>query len=375
MRRSKTRVALGVTAFWLLIAFVSASQTVIAGALKATPVAMGEALTTAIVQTVSRIPITLVVIALVTRWPVGRDSWRRRLPLHVLAFAALLCLENSLVVLGYWISTGSFGTLNALAHEAVKWIVLRAHVGAAVYAAIGALTQGATYNRAQRERELRLARIESQLATARLDALVARMRPHFLFNTLHTIGHLWRSGRHTDADAMLDHLGDLFHRVHRSTSSTLVPLDEELDMVEAYLAIEQARFADRLRVEIQADDDARAVRVPPLLLQPLVENAIRHGVAARSTAGHVAVRAWRTDGRLDIIVEDDGPGLNDEATAHGTGTGLSATRERLVQLFGEAQSLVLEHRPGGGTLVRLELPAGGARSDNGGVAEFARAHV
>lgn len=353
----KTKVTLGVIAFWLLVALVWASQNVLGGALQWQPVTMSEALRGTLVQTVPWIPVTLAVIALVSRWPINRASWRRTLPLHILASAVLFFLLNVLVIVGFWLTSGEYGTLDALVRNAALWSAMRAHVGAAAYFAPGAVTQGVMYYRAQRARELRLARVEGQLATARLEALVARIRPHFLFNTLHTIGHLWRSGRHVEADAMLDHLGDLFQRVQQSTSRTLVPLDEELDMVQAYLAVEQTRFGDRLRVAIHADDRVRALAVPPLLLQPVVENAIRHGVAAASTAGQVAIRAWESDGRLRITVQDDGPGVCDDAETRGTGTGLSATRERLEQLFGDAQSLVVESRPNFGTRVQIELPA------------------
>lgn len=353
----KTKVALGVVGFWLLVALVWASQNVLGGALQGSPVAMADALRVTLGQVVPWIPVTLAVIAVVSRWPVDRARWRRTVPLHVLAFAGLFYLQNVLVVIGYWITSGESGTLEALVRSAALWTALRAHVGASAYLAIGAATQSVAYYRAQRARELRLARLEGRLATARLEALVARIRPHFLFNTLHTIGHLWRSGRHIEADAMLDHLGDLFQRVQQNTSRTLVALDDELDMVRAYLAIEQARFGDRLRVEIRADDGTRALAVPPLLLQPLVENAIRHGVAATSTAGHVAVHARQADGRLGITVEDDGPGVCDDSDTRGTGTGLSATRERLAQLFGDAQSLAIESQPNIGTRVRIVLPA------------------
>ncbi len=359
----KTKVALAVVALWLLVALVWASQSVLGGTLQGSPVTWDNAIRTALVQTVPWIPVTLAVIALVARFPIHGATWRRNLPIHLLAFAALLYLENVLVVLGYWIVSGNYGTFEALLRGGVLWATLRAHVGAALYIAIAALTQGALYYRRQRARELALAKVEAQLATARLDALVARIRPHFLFNTLHTIGHLWRSGRHTEADAMLDHLGDLFQRVQRNTARTLVPLDDELDMVRAYLAIEQARFGERLHVHIDAPDEARMLAVPPLLLQPLVENAIRHGVSAASTAGLVAVTAVRDNGRLTLTVEDDGPGVREDSGSRGTGTGLSATRERLLQLFGSAGLLEVEPRDGRGTRVRIEIPAKTAERD------------
>jgi LytS/YehU family sensor histidine kinase len=220
---------------------------------------------------------------------------------------------------------------------------------------VAALTQTLSWYRRSRARELELARMEAQLAQARLDALTAQIRPHFLFNTLHTIGQLWRSGHAEEADAMLDHLGALFQRVQASTSRTLVSLDEELETVEAYLAIEAARFRDRMRVHLHIDDAARGCAVPPLLLQPIVENAVRHGIAVSPSAGHITVRGRVLHDRLVLDVEDDGPGMSGNGARSG-GTGLSNTRERLTQLFGSDHRLDIGSADGRGTRVRIDLP-------------------
>jgi sensor histidine kinase YesM len=192
-----------------------------------------------------------------------------------------------------------------------------------------------------------------------LDALTAQIRPHFLFNTLHTIGQLWRSGRHGEADDMLDHLGALFHKVQDSTSRTEVPLAEELELVREYLAIEEVRFRDRLRVSLTATPAALECPVPPLFLQPLVENAVRHGISAASSAGRLEVEASLEDGRLVVEVRDDGPGMT--AAVPATGVGLRNTRERLEQLYGPDGRLEVRSAPGTGTTVRIELPARNGR--------------
>ncbi len=187
----------------------------------------------------------------------------------------------------------------------------------------------------------------------------AQIRPHFLFNTLHTIGQLWRSGRSQQADAMLDHLGSLFQKVIASTSRTQIPLSEELAMVRDYLAIEEARFGDRIRSQLTIEDAAQSCLVPPLLLQPLVENAVKHGLSPSAAGGTVWVDA-RIDGRrLLLQVRDDGAGPGRSSgplETAGTGTGLSNVRERLAGLYGEHQRLVTSARDGAGTEVRLELP-------------------
>jgi sensor histidine kinase YesM len=206
-----------------------------------------------------------------------------------------------------------------------------------------------------------MARLEGQLATARLNALNAQIRPHFLFNTLHTIGQLWRSGRSDEADAMLDHLGALFQEVQGQTGRDRVPLDQELRTVERYLAIERARFRDRLKVELGASDEAREVEVPPLLLQPLVENAVRHGISPRSDAGLVRVDATVDGEILRVSIEDDGPGPEVPASHPGSGTGLTNVRERLAQLYGSAARLTIGARPGGGCRVDLAIPTAAPR--------------
>jgi sensor histidine kinase YesM len=222
------------------------------------------------------------------------------------------------------------------------------------------------YYRRTRARELQLARLEGQLARARLDALTAQIRPHFLFNTLHTIGQLWRSGRSDEADAVLDHLGSLFHKVQHCTARAEVPLAEELELVREYLAIEQTRFRDRLRTSVTASPEALDRLVPPLILQPLVENAVRHGVSAVSTAGTVEVCASVVDGRLRLRVRDDGPGMGRATARAGSGTGLRNTRERLAQLYGDGAELRVESPPAGeGTVVTIDIRVAGARANGG----------
>jgi len=355
----KGRIVAGVSAGWVIVAAIVASQAVLEGAMLGNAVTASAAIRSALIQIVPWIPVTLAVIALATRFPVNSRTWRRHLPIHLLALVAFVWIENVLVVTGYWLSQSTFNGFVTLAREGARWAILRAHIAVLVYAAVAGVTQGIAYYRAARSRELNVARLESQLARARLDALNAQIRPHFLFNTLHTIGQLWRSGHADEADAVLDHLGALFQRVRQSTERPLVSLREELDMVLAYLAIEKARFRDRMTVEIDADDDALDCAVPPLLLQPIVENAVRHGIARTSDSGRIDVRARIDNGSLFIHVEDDGPGPAGACGGNGTngGTGLANTRERLAQLFGSNQRLEIAARLPAGTRVTIVVPA------------------
>jgi hypothetical protein len=220
------------------------------------------------------------------------------------------------------------------------------------------------YHRRFREREVAAAQLETQLATAHLQALRMQINPHFLFNALHSAAMLTM----IDPDAahrVLVQLSALLRTTLDRSSAPEVSLSEEIDFVDRYLAIERIRFQDRLRVDIEADDDALAAMVPNLILQPLVENAVRHGIARRTDAGDLAIRAVRRDGILVVEVEDDGPGLPGGwtlASPAGGGVGLTNVRSRLERLYGDQGRLELltpagsDGRPRTGVLARVTIP-------------------
>jgi hypothetical protein len=353
------RVVAAVAALWTVVGLVSGAQSSLAAALQGQNEPLGAAIVGALFQFLPCIPATLVAIALANRVPIIRATWRRTLWIHLLAVPATSFLTNLLVVAAYWARQGVFRGFGMLGQQAVFWGFVRLHVAALYYGAAVAVTLGIRSWRRLQDRELALAHLETQFVQARLQVLNAQIRPHFLFNTLHTIGQLWRSGRSAEADAMLDHLGSLFQKVIASTSRTEVPLSEELAMVRDYLAIEEVRFGDRVRSQVTVEKAALCCLVPPLLLQPLVENAVKHGLSPSAAGGTVWVDA-RLDGeRLVLQVRDDGagPGRAVEPRTAGTGTGLSNVRERLAGLYGDRQRLVTTGGSGGGTDVRLELPA------------------
>jgi len=206
-----------------------------------------------------------------------------------------------------------------------------------------------------REREAQSARLTAQLAEARLGALRMQLNPHFLFNSLNAIGVLVRDQNTATASRMLELLGEVLHTVLRSDARNEIPLDEELSFLEQYLAIEQVRFSDRLRVSWSIDDRVRSASVPGFILQPLVENALRHGVAKRSDAGIIDIAARLEGASLVLSVTDNGPGLA-QPTADSAGVGLANTRERLRTMFANAASLSLEAAPGGGAMATIRLP-------------------
>ena len=353
----KVRLVFAVVAIWLLVGVLWGAQTSLGSSVMGgEAIGLGAAVRSALQQIVPWVPVTLAVIALAVRFPFSRERWARYAALHLGAAVLLAFAANVIVVLMFWATTGKFGSLTTLAQQGAIWATVRFHIALLIYASILGITQGILYYRRTQARELQLAKIEGQLAQARLQALNAQIRPHFLFNTLHTIGQLWRSGRSDDADAVLDHLGALFHKVSSSTSRFEVSLAEELDLVRDYLAIEEVRFRDRLRPTVSAPAETLDCLVPPLILQPIVENAVRHGISAVSTAGILEVTAKRAGDRLTLVVRDDGPGISSGTKSPGSGTGLRNTRERLAQLYGDRGLISIADAPGGGTIVTVDIP-------------------
>jgi LytS/YehU family sensor histidine kinase len=213
--------------------------------------------------------------------------------------------------------------------------------------------QAAEFYRGEQERERQAVELRERLTQAQLEALRSQLHPHVLFNTLNAAATLM----HTDvagADRMLTELADLLRSTLAYPGRHEIPLAEELALVDRYLSIMRVRFRDRLTVEIDVAPEAREILVPAFLLQPLLENALEHGLAVKPGPGRLAVHAARQDGRLTITVTDDGPGPAHNAAA---GVGLTNTRERLAQLYGADQALTLDSAgPSGGARVVVSVP-------------------
>jgi two-component system, LytTR family, sensor kinase len=220
----------------------------------------------------------------------------------------------------------------------------------AIYCAIVAAAHSLRYYERSRERD----HLEARLAEARLQLLSMQLQPHFLFNTLNTIAELV----HDDPDAadrMITGLSDLLRRTLELGPTQEIPLGAELELLEQYLDIQRARFGDRLQVTFAVGDETRRAAVPVLLLQPLVENAIRHGLGERLSAGHIDIAARRDGGRLVVTVSDDGTGPGNGSTTRER-VGLGNTRARLEALYGPDQRLHLSTAPSQGGRVTLEIP-------------------
>jgi len=283
------------------------------------------------------------VMWLARRFPFARGRRLRALIVHVPAALFFTFVKLMIEAQVMWPLLGLTGRPNP---------VNKFHIALLTYGAVVGVSHGIQYYRGYRERELKATQLEARLTEARLDALRTQLQPHFLFNTLHAISALMQRDVEA-AERMLARLSDLLRLTLDSSGEQKVPLARELEFLAPYLEIEQTRFPDRLTVEMRIAPGTLDLRVPTLLLQPLVENAVRHGIAAQTGPGRIEIRAALADGKLLIEIEDNGRGLPRDLR---DGLGLSNTRARLEQLYGGSHRFELLPAEGGGTLARVTLP-------------------
>ena len=309
------------------------------------------------------------VFAVSKRWPLARPFLVRRVVLHFL-FSLLFCVA--------WATCGQLLRFvlirvfapdlyhNAMQEGAAKfwlqfgiewlgWIFTTLPFGVAVYLCVVGIEHATRYFIDAREREVQVARLSEQLSSARFEALQAQLNPHFLFNTLNTITVLVRDDDRKGAVSIIENLSELLRRTLSRHQANEVTLGEELELVRQYVAIEQARFSDRLRPEFRIPESLFTAVVPSFALQHLVENAIRHGIAKDTYAGLLLVTASRAAGTLEINVVNDGVSIDPTVPAP-PGHGIENTRERLRALYGATASLEIAPRTEGGTIATLRLP-------------------
>lgn len=340
----------GIWAIWLAVALVTAFQTYAAGFAGGPRLELGQALVNGLLWYSAWAVLTPGVVA-VTRAFAGERRLGRLLAIH-LAFGLLFAVLHAAL----------YSSINAIIYFRAPWapwsnglvmmkLATSVHVHLMIYAIIVAIVLGARAYRTMRDREVAAARLEAQLAEAETAALRAQLQPHFLFNTLNAISALVPDDP-VKAQRLIARLGDLLRLSidqHWSQQSTLA---DELDFTDTYLAIEEARLGDRLRIVRDIAPDAQTVQVPTLLLQPLAENAVRHGIAPSIAGGTLTIEAQPAGDMLRISVIDDGKG----GGAIREGIGLGNARLRLRQLYGERQSLAIETAPGRGFRVTILVP-------------------
>ena len=289
--------------------------------------------------------------------PFDRSTWKRAIPVHILGVVVFTLLHVALAVASrmatYWVIGES---LDSWRTEAQRMVFLNFDWEMMTYWTIVGLGHALRYHYEARARELRSAQLETRLIEAQLQALQRQLQPHFLFNTLNTISALMH--RDVDAaDATIARLSDLLRMSLQQVGTQEVPLKDELDFLSKYLEIEQTRFRDRLTVVFDIHPDTLDALVPNLLLQPLVENAIKHGIGPRPTPGQIAVRARRVGAMLELDVQDNGVGLSAaRLTDFNRGVGLSNTRSRLDRLYGSLHRFEFRQPAEGGLLVLIAIP-------------------
>jgi two-component system, LytTR family, sensor kinase len=301
-----------------------------------------------------------IVLVLARRFPLDRERWLKSLPVH---FAAVLVVTFVHVLMA---ESVRYGVSQAASEVWMKNMTWWSHVTRTyfysfdwemmTYWAIIGFWHATAYYRVAQNRALKASRLETRLAEAQLQALQRQLHPHFLFNTLNAISALM----HRDveaADQMLARLSDLLRIALDMRGAQEVALKDELEFLQKYLEIEQARFGERLQVRYEIEPETLDAQVPNLILQPLVENSVRHAVAVRIEPGLIVIGARRVGTNLELSVHDNGPGLPKKpGTATGKGVGLANTRSRLEHLYGASQQLSLTEPPEGGLTVTVMLP-------------------
>jgi two-component system, LytTR family, sensor kinase len=225
-----------------------------------------------------------------------------------------------------------------------------------LYAAILAVNYALDSKARLAYQQTETARLNEQLSKAQLDALRRQIEPHFLFNTLNAVTGLVREGRNETAVSMIAELSDFLRRVLSDSSRQEVPLGEEMEFTQRYLEIQKVRFAERLQLSVNVPDELLLAQVPTLILQPIVENAVKHGIAKRSQGGQIRIAAFRSNGALTVRIYNDGPSLPASWETQQPGIGIANMRTRLRSLYGDAFALRLENRGTGGVEVSVSVP-------------------
>lgn len=296
------------------------------------------------------VPLTLAIFWLTYRFPLERGRWARGLAIHAGASVAVALLRGlTIYAVSPW--TRIYRTLPPLGEVLIHSLGQNLFF----YWMLAGVAHALLYAERTRARERRAAELEAGLVRARLHALKSQLQPHFLFNTLNSIAELFRHDAEA-GDRMIAQLSELLRRSLESGEAQEVALRDELATLHPYVQIELVRFRDRLRVTEEIEPGVLAAQVPHFLLQPLVENAVRHGIEPRSRPGHIRISARRCGDDLAIEVSDDGVGLGErEPGGSPRGVGLAVTRERLRTLYGTRQSCELRPAPGGGTVAAIRI--------------------
>jgi signal transduction histidine kinase len=340
--------------FWTLIGLSFASQFYLSSFKAGSPVSWRQAVSWSLGDWYVFAVLSLPVVHLARRFRFDAPKWGWSVVIHLVASAVFSLLYMVLrALLGQWQSR--WGGIPATFAQAFNPLVLKTfHFNLLIYWVVVSVSHAFGYYRQYQERALRATDLEKRLAQARLQALQMQLNPHFLFNTLNAIASLMH--KNVDAaDKMITRLAELLRYALDSTESQEVPLRKELAFLERYLEIEKTRFGSRLAVRLAIQPNTLEALVPNLILQPLVENAIRHGIERCAKPGWIDLQSRCENGTLHLELRDNGPGLSEDRPQR-EGIGLSNTRARLQQLYGDGHQFELRNAPDGGLLVAVAFP-------------------
>lgn len=357
--RHRRRMATGlVFVFWTLMGLLHAGQLYLGDGHEENSFALWRLVVWHLSTGYVWVAMTPLILWLGNRFPIERSSWVKGLMVHLPAsaiasaayIAAYTAITRLATIYPDWRITG-------FTNQYIHFLGMYFNLHVFTYFAILGAGFAFDYYHKYREREQQAAELEAQLAQAELQVLRAQLHPHFLFNTLNTIAGLVRNNENKAAVSMLAGLSDLLRHALETSGHQEVALRDELEFIDRYLAIQQMRFSDRLSVKTEIAPDTLEAGVPNLILQPLVENAIRHGIAERASPGLLWLKTGRNNGQLQIRIYNDGPPLADgwdmETSA---GIGLQNTRDRLDQLYGSKHRFEVRNQGTNGVVATLEIP-------------------
>ena len=313
-----------------------------------------------ILQWLAWAPLTPAMVWLARRFSLTEGRWKSSLPVHLPAFL-LISLMHSAAATIVTLTVRPFDDMSTSPRAFWPRFVGRVQgsfgTDLLVYGGVIGICYALDYYRKYREREFLATRLEAQLAQAQLDSLRMQLHPHFLFNTLNSIVGLVRDNKNTAAVSMLVGLSDLLRHALEHSARQEVELREELNFIKLYLSIQEMRFSDRLQIKLDIDPETTKAMVPNLILQPLTENALRHGIARRADSGLLGISSAVQNGQLRLTVYDDGAGLPDDWQLKGSaGIGLANTVARLQQLYDDDHQFDIRNRDEGGVEAVILIP-------------------
>jgi signal transduction histidine kinase len=345
---------LGYVLLWTLIGLAFAGQFYLSSSLLGRSITWAQAINYSLADWYVWAALSVPISRLARRFPPDPLGWWRTAGIHL---AAGLCFALVYVVLRALVAQaqGWFAEEEVTFAEVFRPLFVKTFpFNLLIYGVIVSVSHALDYYRKYHERTVQALELEKHLTEARLQSLLRQLKPHFLFNALNGIASLMYSDLPA-AEKMLVRLAELLRQTMSQTGAPLAALKAEIAFLECYLGIERIRFRDRLAVRMEIDPSTLDAQVPSLILQPLVENAIRHGIEPQIRPGHITLRSARVGDNLVLTVSDNGGGIPAGGFKR-EGIGLANTRARLLELYGDRQQFELTNQPEGGLCVRLTFP-------------------